>query len=447
MENPLLDLLEKLRSCTNRAPVDRLRKRDPVKWAQLRTCLDTLTDAQRAINAYREIDINAENPILYLNTYGVLQAMILQQDALANVAGIFGMNPSPKKNPYIREIRDIRNKIAGHPTAKITNVKGVHTFHRIVQPSLSPVGFEAVEDSHNKESVREFINLSEVTLQNEQILSKFLVKMLEHIESMWSDHANQYNDTKLTQLISREMIDELDEIELMMQGKSSGFERLKRHIDAIRSGKTEIMAALVRRGCDREFSSGIWNSIDLLGRIVHIIQARLGVIQCDAPVNSQPETSVWIESLCSEMQNICRQIGGSSSLDQVSRGRINFIRIQDIPKLLGAIDEYMPTEFILTIVVSIKSAILDVALAQINEVDESSSNLRDVKRMVEITQVIENCVKSGRFEAHQEWEETDIDLIICLRFLKKSLVKIHELSLEMDSEYSSVLFSSNHGTD
>lgn len=447
MENPLLDLLKKLRSCTNRAPVDRVRKSDPTKWARLCTCLDTLTDAQCAINAYRDIEIDAEKAELYLHTYGVLQAMILQQDALANVAGVFEMNADPKKNSCIKAIRDIRNKIAGHPTEMYTKEKGVHTYHRIVQYTLSPVGFEAVEYSHDKEPVREFINLSKVTLQNEQILSNFLLEILEHIEKGWSDHASQYNSTKLAQIFSKEMIEELGEIELNMQDESGGIERLNPYIDAITSGKMEIISELERRGSDRDNASAMWWYIDHLELVVHIIQTRLGTPQREALVNFKSETSAWIEVLCSELQDICCKIGDSSSLSEVSVNRITFMRSQDIPKLSAAVDEHQPIEFTLAIVKSIKSAILDVELGESTENHERSQYFHDLNRMTEITHVLEHCIRSERFETHPEWTDTTIDLVICLRFLKKCLTEIHELSLEIDSEYSSGLFPVDHAAD
>lgn len=447
MENPLLDLLEKLRSCTHRAPVDRVRKSDPTKWARLCTCLDTLTDAQCAINAYRGIESNAEKAELYLQTYGVLQAMILQQDALANIAEVFEMNEDPRKNSCIKAIRDIRNKIAGHPTEMFTKEKGVHTYHRIVQYTLSPVGFETIEDSHDKEPIRERINLSKVTLQNEQILSNFLIEILGHLEKLWSNHANQHNNTKLAQIISKEMIDELAETESNMQDDCGGIERLNPHIDAISSGKREIISELERRGIDRDNASGMWWSIDHLELVVHIMQTRLGIPQCEVLANIKSETSAWIEVLCSEMQDICCKIGGSSSLEKVSTNRINSMRIYDIPKLFEAIDQHQPIEFTLAIVKSIKCAILDVALGEANGNDELSQYSHDLNRMTEITQVLEHCIRSERFEAHTEWAGTAIDLVICLRFLKKCLTEIHEFSLEIDSEYSSRLFPVDHDAD
>lgn len=447
MENPLSDLLEKLRSCTNRAPVDRVRKSDPTKWARLCTCLDTLTDAQCAINAYRDIEINAEKAELYLRTYGVLQAMILQQDALANVAEVFEMKEDPRKNSCIKTIRDIRNKIAGHPTEMFTKEKGVHTYHRIVQYTLSPVGFKTVAYSHDKEPIRECINLSKVTLKNEQLLSNFLIKILGHLEKIWSDHANQYNNTKLAQIISKEMIDELAEIELNMQDESGGIERLNPHIDAISSGKREIVSELERRGIDRDDASGMWWSIDRLELVVHIMQTRLGTSQCEVPVNFKSETSGWIEVLCSELQDICCNIGASSTLEKVSRNRVNSMRVHDIPKLFEAIDQHQAIEFTLAIVKSVKCAILDVALGEAIENDEHSQYSHDLNRMMEITQVLEHCIRSERFEAHTEWTGTAIDLVICLRFLKKCLTEIHEFSLEIDSEYSSGLFPVDHDAD
>lgn len=446
VEKSLLDLLEVLRGCTTRYPIDGMHKRNPTKWAQLCTCLDTLTDAQCAINAYRAIKSGTEKIELYLPIYGVLQAMILQQDALANVAAIFGMKSSPMENSCIREIRDIRNKIAGHPTEKSSKEEGVLTYHQIVQHTLCSVGFKTVEKSHNKEPKEEFINLSKVTFMNERTLSKFLVEILKHIEKTWID-TKRYSCTKLAQIISKEMIEELVNIELEMQDSRSGTERLVRHIDAICSGKREIVTALERRGCDRDTSSSIWSSIDRLKLVLHAIPVRLEIPQCEVQVSVQSYTSVWIEALCSELQDICCEIKDSVSLNSASRNRINVMCSYHIPALLAAIDGSRPVEFIPVSMESIKSTILDVALSQTSENDESPQFSHQVKRMREITGVIENCIKSERYQTHPEWKNTTTDLIIWLKFLKKFLTEVYESAVAIDSEYSSGLLPSNHGTD
>lgn len=55
----------------------------------------------------------------YLKLYGLLQAVILQQDSIRELYGIFvGENLISNSNPALENIRQFRNLTAGHPIEK-----------------------------------------------------------------------------------------------------------------------------------------------------------------------------------------------------------------------------------------------------------------------------------------------------------------------------------------
>jgi hypothetical protein len=106
---------------------------DARRWNMLCSCLDTIDDTQTAIESY-PTSTPSELGTRYLYLYGLLQALYVQQDAVADLATSLQM-------PYVRDttlatVREIRNDTAGHPT----NRRG-RTFHFLSQSTLTSAGF------------------------------------------------------------------------------------------------------------------------------------------------------------------------------------------------------------------------------------------------------------------------------------------------------------------
>ena len=81
-------------------------------WNKLWCAFDNIEDTQSAINEF-EITTNPSK----LFFYGVLQALVVQQDALRHLEESIKL-PKFKFEDYdkLKEIRDIRNETIGHPT-------------------------------------------------------------------------------------------------------------------------------------------------------------------------------------------------------------------------------------------------------------------------------------------------------------------------------------------
>lgn len=101
-------------------------------WFQVASALDTIEDAQLAIESYgtRKPANDGES---YLLLYGLLQSFILQQDAVSHLAEAIGL--ASERPAALSEIRQIRNDVSGHPTKRGDGKK--FTTHTVVRCSLS----------------------------------------------------------------------------------------------------------------------------------------------------------------------------------------------------------------------------------------------------------------------------------------------------------------------
>jgi hypothetical protein len=86
------------------------------EWNTLCVAMDTLGDSCLALEHYEASGIGQEAGEKYLKLYGLLQAVILQQDSIRQIYKILlGSNLRPNPNSAWRKIRKFRNLTAGHP--------------------------------------------------------------------------------------------------------------------------------------------------------------------------------------------------------------------------------------------------------------------------------------------------------------------------------------------
>lgn len=181
-------------------------------WNQFWGAVDTIEDTCLAIESFQQdsSDLFVKNP--YLGTYGILQALYIQQDAVSYLKTIlFG---SSKKidwnnNKYLelRKIRRLRNETIGHPVK--TNKKGKESEYSnneitscaIERSSLSKDGFSYTLWTHSGPD-RNNIKFSDIIeLQNNK-LSTELETILKELQKEEKQHKLKFRGNKLADLLN-----------------------------------------------------------------------------------------------------------------------------------------------------------------------------------------------------------------------------------------------------
>lgn len=162
------DLLRRVRDLVNEnATRSRLMKNHD-EWLQLGSSLDTIGDCEMAISAYQsERDKSTNSPVeklgsRYLRTYGVLQALFVQQDALLNLLEPLNATVDLDAYPELKTIRDIRIRSVGHPTKRNRGKNEPPSYHGIVQISFADESFQLWSDSEAGSWQTESINILEL---------------------------------------------------------------------------------------------------------------------------------------------------------------------------------------------------------------------------------------------------------------------------------------------
>lgn len=91
-----------------------MKRWDRAKWRLFFGATDALRDTEFALsNVARGVPADKKHAILAC--YGYLQALYIQQDAVALVWRALEIAGEPLADPKVRRVRELRNRIAGHP--------------------------------------------------------------------------------------------------------------------------------------------------------------------------------------------------------------------------------------------------------------------------------------------------------------------------------------------
>ena len=164
------------------------------------SALDVIGDTTMAINAYTAIEDSGDYGVRYLNLYGVLQALIIQQDAVKHIIEALKLNLAD--DPDLANIRNIRNMATGHPSMreKNRNPQKLQSSHAISRPSLRKESFTLFtyfEDGSTPMDPIMVLNL--IKAQERGIVARLHAALVE-LRRREVEHRMKYRDKMLAAL-------------------------------------------------------------------------------------------------------------------------------------------------------------------------------------------------------------------------------------------------------
>lgn len=146
---------------TTRYQTDLLQDLD--NWNQICSSLDTMGDTTLSIEEYMTSDYPENDGLKYIYTYGLLQSLFIQQDAVKHLSESFEVNF--EINEQLKKIREIRNASIGHPTKN--KVRGTVFYNYISRITLSKYGFTLLRSSQGDRN--EFIDVDLLSILTAQL--------------------------------------------------------------------------------------------------------------------------------------------------------------------------------------------------------------------------------------------------------------------------------------
>jgi hypothetical protein len=147
----------------------------------MRSALDALRQTYVAIEAYNRANGNLKEDERYLAIYGLLQALVVQQDALCHLAEALQVRPV-RLNRHLRleEIRNIRNWTVGHPTKADRHLVPSH--HAIRRPKLGRGGFALYSAFDDGRTQYTYVPLLQLARLQRRVVSRLLREIIDELQ-------------------------------------------------------------------------------------------------------------------------------------------------------------------------------------------------------------------------------------------------------------------------
>src|SRR5512138_3415632 len=167
----------------NQPSVRRRLRKQLARYNQLCASLETLRQTESAIEAFARFEGEVGSGGHFLALYGVLQALVLQQDAVCHMQEALGdASKSVIANRQLQNVRSIRNWSVGHPTKG--DRRDSLSRHKIRRARLGQ-GFELVSAFDDGRQQYSYVSIADLVRTQKLALGRLLRKMilvLRHID-------------------------------------------------------------------------------------------------------------------------------------------------------------------------------------------------------------------------------------------------------------------------
>lgn len=177
-------------------------------WNQICSSLDVIGDTILSIRDYIDMEYPEKIGLQYICTYGILQALFIQQDAIRQLSLVFKLDY--EIGEILSNIRKLRNASIGHPTNN--NEKKIKYFNYISRMSLSKKGFSLHRSSKNNRMEIINVNLLEMLyeqLKEVKIKYRYISDKLDEVDLM---HKEKYKNKLISDLFHSGMSYQFEKI-------------------------------------------------------------------------------------------------------------------------------------------------------------------------------------------------------------------------------------------
>ena len=226
--NQINDLEEAVRKHINTHRYQLELLKDSGNWNQICSSLDVIGDSVYAIRSFQDSEFPEDSGLKYIYTYGLLQSLFIQQDALRHLSEAF--NLTYKTSQVLLDIRGIRNASIGHPTKQ--KKKGRRFYNYISRISMSKQGFDLLRHSEHRSF--DMIKVNIETMIKDQLTEvvagyKEIAEKLEEADRM---HKEKFKEAPL--------------LDVFHSAMGYFFEKIGQGINSHSSGDREFGHAHVR---------------------------------------------------------------------------------------------------------------------------------------------------------------------------------------------------------
>lgn len=279
--------------------------KDRTKLNKLWASLDAIENSQLAIDYYVEMPDFAAFSGGYLNVYGLMQALFIQQDALSSLSIVLfdKIIDFQVDYPELNNIRNIRNDSIGHPTGRGNPNK---SFHYIGRDSLNKTQFSLVSffPKDKKDVKIENIKTLELIRTQERLIQNILEKAMANLQFDFENHKSKFKDQKLYDLIEDGFHYEFTKL---YENVGKDYPPARGCFMIIKEAYDKIKIGIIERYFTLEALTGVLDTVKTLDYIFSRIERDLFIHK----ISDELELHIFIDALKSnfeEFENMILEI-------------------------------------------------------------------------------------------------------------------------------------------
>lgn len=154
------------------------------RFAQYETAMLLMQDTIEALWTHRRRDFATCDMTAYLEVWGVMQAVVIQQDALLELAVALGA-PKPTTGTAWSTIRDLRNQLVGHPVNRRSPTKTPKRAFMGRQPKSYRYLTYELWDAAADRTTFPRVDLGQMLDAYESEAAEHLTAILKHMRHTW----------------------------------------------------------------------------------------------------------------------------------------------------------------------------------------------------------------------------------------------------------------------
>lgn len=202
IEQVSTELINRIRAHINRTEKKVKLLECQKKWLQLTSSLDVLEDSTCAINYFCGAGFPVEIGGQYLFTYGFLQALFLQQDAIKGISlALFDRTIDFKTDyPDAYAARELRNDVVGHPTNRSDGKEYVY----LVQSSLRKTVFSYIRQAPGIKREDDYVtvDVSKAIGDTSRCVNEVLSQAANDLDTEFRDYIDAHKERKMKEIFS-----------------------------------------------------------------------------------------------------------------------------------------------------------------------------------------------------------------------------------------------------
>lgn len=201
-----VELIKRIRCHINRTEKQAVLLNNQRKWLQLTAALNVLEDTAYAIEYYRDTEYPCDIRGKYLFTYGLIQALFVQNDSIISIySSLFGKDEKilkkefKEKYPKVYRIREMRDDVVGHPTFRNGN-----QFIRLAQCSMNKDSFFYIKWD-GKLGTSESITVDVIAATDEvaKCVNDILEASVKDLDREFIEYIDRYKERKMKEIFNQ----------------------------------------------------------------------------------------------------------------------------------------------------------------------------------------------------------------------------------------------------